>query len=662
MRRFDTRVAIAIVLAVLAFVVAFGVDWRLPGLYMDAVNPEYLIPGILDPSAPGNRPWILPGNMVADRYPIFTGSIYHGSAQLYFALPWMMLFDAGVGSLRLVQGLVGVGILALLALFVARSTLGYTRWVAASAALLLALDPSFVMSLRTQAYSCLFPLPLLLGSLLLTDGRESRPSTWRLLAGGTLYGLSVFSYFIYAFFAPVVLWWIFRGTSRGEPWLRRAIVWLVGAAIGYAPFFAGLLLLRDNLGSWDALVGWLLNHGERMKVMGESSGAIEHLRAVLTDFGSVITGDWPHRMILQFHDGRAVGVIKAVTLAGVPILALALALRRTADARRSIGPPLLLTIVFLAVASLFGERLDGHHYTALQPLLYAAFGIAVATLIGSASGTPASAPKAGRWSLRAAIAFASVSIVACANAFDLTRFHVDLRASGGAQLYSDAIDRFAADMQQNDPDATVYLPDWGFVMPIMFMTRARLAQFEWVDPMRMRRELCEGKPQVVVFSRTGNGEKFHFIADLAGREPGPITTWTQRDGTPVFESMRLSPRECSTLHEDEQFGTAAAEASSASIEVSPSSVYTCSFLSPSIATVRWDAGGESGEEFDVWIGVESRPLKPWTQGAAHDERTTGQWAQAGMRFVLVDPRTKKEIVGARIQSLGCPVPESNTPS
>lgn len=661
--RLDVRVAVAITVAAIAFVVAFAIDWRLPGLYMDAVNPEYIIPGILDPSAPGNRPWILPGNAVADRYPVFTGSLYHGSTQLYFALPWMMAFDVSVGSLRLVQGFTGLGIIVLLALFAARAEFRAARWVAASASLPLALDVSFVMGLRTQAYSCLFPLLLLLASVLLLDSRGSRRSTLRIFLSGALYGLSIFSYFIYAFFAPAMLWLILREDSGERRPPRDAVVWLVAAAVGYVPFFAGLLLLWSSLGGGGALFHWLLDHGKHMKVMDPSSGAIGHIRAVLADFGSVAVGDWPRRMILQSYEGHSVGTIKALVLIGLPISVLVFATRRTVGARRLLGPPLLLAIVFLAVASIFGERLDGHHYTSIQPLIYAAFGGAIATLIGDASIMRASAPEGRRRSLRTAIAIASISIVACANAFDFVRFRSDLRASGGAQLYSDAIDRFAMDVRQNDPDATVYLPDWGFVMPVMFITRARIAQFESVDPSRIRRELCAGRPQVVVFSHTGNEEKFRFIASLADREPGPITTWAQRDGKPVFESMRLSPHECSGAFEDAELaGARKVEAGPASIEVSPGSAYTCDFLSPTTATVRWNAGTESDEKVDVWIGVENRPLQPWTHGAARDEGTTGPWAQAGMRFTLVDPRTKKQIVETRIEPLGCPVSERSAPS
>src|SRR5215467_14710658 len=113
--------ALVVAFALIVFALAYSIDWRLPGLYMDAVNPEYIIPGILDPHAPGNHPWIVPGNLLWSRFPLFTGQVYHGSTQIYFALPLMALFGVGVGTLRIVQGLAGCLIVLLLALVVRRA-------------------------------------------------------------------------------------------------------------------------------------------------------------------------------------------------------------------------------------------------------------------------------------------------------------------------------------------------------------------------------------------------------------------------------------------------------------------------------------------------------------------------------------------------------------
>jgi hypothetical protein len=77
---------VVFLLSLSVFATSFARDWRLPGLYMDAINPEYLAPGILHPGRAVE--YILPGNKVfGDRFPVFTGTNYHGSVQLYAVLP-----------------------------------------------------------------------------------------------------------------------------------------------------------------------------------------------------------------------------------------------------------------------------------------------------------------------------------------------------------------------------------------------------------------------------------------------------------------------------------------------------------------------------------------------------------------------------------------------
>ncbi len=49
---------------------------RSPGLYMDAVNPDYLVVALLHPRA-DFAPWILPGNMLFGLFPVMV-NIYYG--------------------------------------------------------------------------------------------------------------------------------------------------------------------------------------------------------------------------------------------------------------------------------------------------------------------------------------------------------------------------------------------------------------------------------------------------------------------------------------------------------------------------------------------------------------------------------------------------------
>ena len=651
--------AIVVLVALAVFVLAFAADWRLPGLYMDAVNPEYIIPGVLDPSAPGHRPWILPGNAYHARFPVFTGSIYHGSTQLYFALPFMALLGTDIAALRIVQGLVGGLIVLLLALYAGRLNAGMKGALAAAAIVLLALDPSFVLALRTQAYSCMFPLFLLLGSiLLLQDGRERAHPLLRLFVGGILFGLSVFSYFIFAFFLPALAWLLLRQPRNGGR-LRSVAAWTTGAAIGYLPFAGGLFLLGRAVGGFKAMLHWLHHHGDALHVMGPNTGVFDRLLAVFTSGRAVLTGRWPWMMILQHHAGDPTGSLKAGLLIALPIVAL-FALRRSgATAKDPVKIPLLFVLSFLACAAVFGKRLDGHHYTAILPFLYVAFGGACAALWSFASDPPvADAAASRRRVVITSLVGLSVFAVGSINLINLVHFHRDLTETGGVGYYSDAIDRFAMHVAKHEPEATVYLPDWGYVMPFTFLTHARVAQIDSVDPVRMRREACAGKPQIVVFTGPANAAKIALVKQFARLSEPVITQWSQRDGKPVFQSARFAPQAGCT-DEDETLASATDSATTPgdgpSIQVIPASESTCDFLSPAIATVRWDMKNPALSRAEIWIGPVGGDLQPWTTGKSQGQDRTGPWASPGMKFVLVDPVTQEHLAATEIHGIPCPI-------
>lgn len=649
---------IVVLVALAVFIFAFAMDWRLPGLYMDAVNPEYILPGVLDPSAPGHRPWILPGNAYHGRFPVFTGSIYHGSTQLYFALPFMAWLGTDIAAFRIVQGAVGCLIVLLLVLYAGRLNARAKGVLAATSIVLLALDPSFVLALRTQAYSCMFPLFLLLGSLLLLRDRGERAfPLLQLFVSGALFGLSVFSYFIFAFFLPALAWLLFRQPRDGS---RAASIasWMLGAIAGYLPFAAGLFLLGRAVGGFKAMLHWLHHHGDALHVMGPNTGVWDRLLAVFTSGRAVLTGRWPWMMILQHHAGDPTGSVKAALLISLPVIALVALRRSGASAKDPIRIPLLFVLSFLVCAAVFGKRLDGHHYTAILPFVYVAFGGACAALWSLASDASIDAGALRRRTVRLSLVGIAVFAVGTINGINLLHFHRDLRETGGVGYYSDAIDRFATHVARRDPDATVYLPDWGFVMPFTFLTHARVAQVDSVDPVRIRRESCAGKPQIVVFIGASGAAKIDLVRQFARQSEPEITQWSQRDGKPVFQSARFAPKTDCT--DEDETPASATEASTTpndapSIEVSPAAASTCSFLSPVTATVRWDMKNPAVSRAEIWIGPVGSDLQPWTAGNGQGQDRTGPWATPGMKFVLVDPVTQAHLASTEIRAIPCPL-------
>jgi len=353
-------------------------------------------------------------------------------------------------------------------------------------------------------------------------------------------------------------------------------------------------------------------------------------------------------MVLQHHAGDFTGSLKAALLVLVPIGTLIAGRALPRDDRRAIAMPLAFVASFIACASIFGNRLNGHHYTTILPFLYAAFGAACAVTWTRPRESRLARPVS-------AAGIALLAVLAVMNAFNLAHFHRDLEASGGAAMYSDAIDRFSHGVAKEDPDATAYFPDWGYVMPFVFVTRAKSAWADGVDPDRIARETCSGKPQIVVFTGADNAAKFDVVTALAHVPPPAITTWTQRDGVPVFQSARYVPRtDCAEIP---PAGAPAAPeiGPGPAIAVAPASASDCDFLSPLRATARWDAGNPALAYVEAWIAPPGGKPQPWTGGAERSQYSTAQWAVPGMAFVLIDPTTQQPLARTEIARIACPV-------
>ena len=75
----------------------------LPGVYMDAVNPDYLVVRLLNRHAEPIVPWLLNGNDLFGIAPVLI-SLYHGSQQVWLGLPFFALFGMTVTGLNVQPG------------------------------------------------------------------------------------------------------------------------------------------------------------------------------------------------------------------------------------------------------------------------------------------------------------------------------------------------------------------------------------------------------------------------------------------------------------------------------------------------------------------------------------------------------------------------------
>jgi len=514
----------AIVSLVLLASVAKDID--LPGVYMDAVNPDYLVVSILNPGREIEA-WTLPGNLIAGRFPVLT-SLYHGTGQTWLALPFFALLGTSVVTLRLVHGFFACAILICATMVLRRA--GLKEVAIAAVGIALAVDPSFVFAFRTQTYITLAPVAWLLGSFLALAraGADGTPRRWLLVSGGA-YGLAFFGYFIYLFYLPAVLFavlaWPTPSGVAGPHW-RRIVPWTIGMCLGASAYPIGYALVALHYGSLGGLLDYVVATQKALGVMQSSldlGGRVAYAWHMVT---SVTHNWWQYSMMFGAQASLPGAQTKTWLLTAVPI-----GLWLASEARRTAGIHLRVVIAsgcsFFLLSLAFGSRLGGHHYAALLVLGY----------LGLALGTTALVRKrddpAPSW--RCAWVALPMAVLLAFSLQGQTEVRSKLRETGGVGLLSDAIDRFAADARREHRKDFYYLPDWGLWMPFAFLTGGEIGFATLPDVTRAREMLCRGRDVHLALVNADRGRRIaDWTRELEWADP-VVVPYRQRDGVAVFE-------------------------------------------------------------------------------------------------------------------------------
>jgi hypothetical protein len=501
----------------------------LPGVYMDAVNPDYLAVRVLNPNAEPITAWLLGSNDLLGRFPILI-SYYHGSQQFWLGLPLFWLFGTTVAGLRLTHAVFALGVLAALYAVLARG--GLRPWQAALACAALAVDPAFSYAFRTQSYITLAPTAWLFLSLYSLQRAANANGAHRwLAASGALYGLATVGYFIYAFYFPAMLWalWLWGSdvrTGSGRRWTRTWLpIWLAGLAAGAIFYPAGYALIIWKSGGLHA--AWL-DFQHTQQALGAFNAQVppgERLAHVATMIGTVVQNWYHHELIFGEFAPLPGATPKTWLLVAGPV-ALWLYAEAGGRSHTLLRVLVALPISFVALAMGFGTRLSGHHFVPLLPLLYAALAVA---LCAANPGTPVGSARPQRTLALVFVALATLNIVGQVREGRL------LATTRGIGLYSDAINRLGADLAAMEHKPFVYFPDWGLSLPVAFLTRGTVGMDFPENFPEARRMLCEGRDvafAVIDEDRAARVEAWQ--REL--RWSAPLTSaYRQADGKIVFE-------------------------------------------------------------------------------------------------------------------------------
>ncbi len=515
----------ALIVAAYALVATRHID--LPGIYADAINPDYLVTRILNRDPARSIVWVLFGNsLLGDRVPVLIAP-YHGSQQFWLGLPLYALLGTSVESVRIVHATFALGVLLSMYVLLQRAA---PRWLAVATCVALALDPAFSFSFRTQAYITVAPAAwifLALWCLLRAMQASGADAPRWLFASGTLCGVAAVGYFVWWLVLPpiaiaAVAW--MRGIALARPaWLS----WGGGLLLGAAAYPVGYLLVLRKAGGWEGFVDFVREQQARVDPFRSQLDIVERMTHFGRGVASVLDGSWHSAMMFNGQ---------SLTVAAFPwklavLVALPVALWGLAERRRTATPLQRVTLALpasFALGSLaFGDRLGGHHYAILVPCLYASLAAGLASIDLRRAWMPLAA-------ISCVASIAAISIAAQA------AFGDRLVSTGGKGFLSDAIHRFAADVNATQHKPMLWFPDAVMALPLIMLTHGDVEMSDQIDDREPKRRLCAGKDVWLVripnHPSTPRGEA--WLARL-GWTPPQVEVYRERDGTPVFEVARL---------------------------------------------------------------------------------------------------------------------------
>ena len=450
---------------------------QLPGIYADAINPDYLVARILNPDFERSMVWVITGNsLLGDRAPVLI-SLYHGSQQFWLGLPLYAIFGTTVEGVRLTHATFALGVLA--ALYALLLRCGLRPWLAAVVCALLAVDPSFSYSFRTQAYITVAPAAWLLLALVClaraTEPDRANAARWW-FASGVLCGLAAVGYFVWAFVLPPIAVAAWRA--------KRARAWAAGLAAGAAFYPIGYLLIARKLGSIDAIRGFVREQqstlgvfNSTLSIPGPDHLCMGHARRR------------GHRCLAQRDDdGRRP---RADAGRGSEDRACRRPAVRAVGARRDARP---------------GHAACAHRVRAARVVLGVCARVrrpprrsslcdaGAAALRGTRGG--AGFVQAERiWRSRAAPLLVALGAINVAGQVEVAQ---RLAATRGKGFLSDAIHRFAADLNAMPEKPFLWFPEPALALPLILLTRASIPMSDQLDDPEPRRLLCAGRDVAMV--------------------------------------------------------------------------------------------------------------------------------------------------------------------
>lgn len=510
--------------AIAVFLICGMRELWLPGLYFDAVNPDYLAAHVMHPQLDNPR-FLLPGSA---HHIFLAGAFYHGVQNFYVAWLVLSLLGTSVVTIRLAQMLFGCLIVGASTTLVRRLT-GSNRW-AWVCGLGLATDIAFIASFRNQNYIVLGGFAWLCVSLLMLiprDGTELGPR--RVFLSGMFSGLAAYGYFVLMFFYPAVIGlMLVRVKARG----RSVVTWGAGLVVGMLPYILGYTEMYRALGSFERWKTFVIRGFTGLHPMTAHSDLLERTRAVL-DFAKYALSNTEGAMMafgqpLPSYWGHAKPYLFTLVIMGMLGLSTyRWTRRRQHDAR--VLDLVWLPISFTAVAAaVFGARLGAHHFSVMIPLFY----MLIAVFLSEAVRRRDTSTPLGRW-----FPVALGVVVLVLNLCQQQPYLNELDRTGGVGRSSSAMTTMALETTENAQHSIYVFPDWGFFASFALLTENRvpyLIDNSLVSIQNAIKRYPDRKQVRLAFWDKNEENKYRSTLSAAGLKGITERAFRQRDGQVAF--------------------------------------------------------------------------------------------------------------------------------
>ncbi|NJN93787.1 MAG: phospholipid carrier-dependent glycosyltransferase [Anaerolineales bacterium] len=488
-------------------------------------------------------------------FPLMTQD-YIGALNTYAAIPFIALLGATPAALRVMSILTGAITLGLT--YLLAQQLSGERWAGLIAALLLAVDPTFIFWNRQGIFVTAITAAIGLAATLCWLLRI-RKGGWGWTAAGAfflglgLYAKLLFLWLIAALAGAVILLNLFQ-------WLKRpptaALSFKTDVALAIPAFLAGcwpLLVYNFQTG------GTFLNVSQNAATSyyGVNNLAFgPNLLERLSQFGVVLDGS--HLWYLgQVISNPLPALVFGLVLIGVVITA---SLKRPAASLRTALFPFL--VIGLVIAASIGtvSALWVTHFALLMP--WPALAIALGSWFlsqksgvggqGSGHGVADKMPSSRLTPHASRLTFlAGLGLLVITNFVNVIRYHGALAESGGLSSHSDAIYDLSSWLDEHTGSPVVAM-DWGLAAPVTYLTGGRVTPTEvfgywWESDTeltpRLQKFIAEPAtlylwraPDEIIFDRS---PQFKTLYRPLSLEETIEAAFYERSGRPILGITRL---------------------------------------------------------------------------------------------------------------------------